>query len=269
MVVVITGGKALADELAPPLAFQELAEPLPGSRVGFADDTTAVQHHHPTGEQIQHILQPSGKAGLLGQFTGALGADFSQFRLELSHLLLEQTLRLTQLLGHAAEQVIGLLQLFPVRMRGRRFLRQMCCGGGHDNSLNQTSGSINTISVPPQQTAIKSTTYDNSAKHSCQSSDASRPTVVSASRLLTYLRSMSARVVRRMRGRSAVRASTELASSSACWISACSSAARCSRRSSPSCGSPTERLKPAAGGRQALSSCSCCSWRRSSLSSST
>src|SRR5690606_32337751 len=117
------------------------------------------------GEQIQQILQPSGKAGLLGQFTGALGADFSQFRLELSHLLLEQTLRLTQLLGHAAEQVIGLLQLFPVRMRGRRFLRQMCCGGGHESSLTHTFKSINTISVPPNQTIIKSKTKEKSARH--------------------------------------------------------------------------------------------------------
>ncbi len=110
MVVVLTRGEALADDVAPEHAFDRLSQQFARCRVDLAHHTAAIQHHNPAGQQVQQVLQPARQARLLGQLLGALGADVRQLRFQGLHLIFEQGVGLGKLTGHPAELTIGLLQ---------------------------------------------------------------------------------------------------------------------------------------------------------------
>ncbi|MNW65769.1 hypothetical protein D3C74_441820 [compost metagenome] len=95
--------------MAPQLADQRLAEQFAGGRVGFAYQALAIDHDHPTGQQVQQVLQAVGQAFLFAQFIDALGADHRQLALEFADPGFEQAVGLAQLAGHLIEQGEGLL----------------------------------------------------------------------------------------------------------------------------------------------------------------
>ena len=133
MTVVFARGEVAGNHLAPEHARQRLTQQTACSRVGFAHHTLPVQHHHPTGQQVQQALQAMGQALLLGELLHALGTDQGQLPFQLGDPRLHHGVGLAQLRGHLIEQR---KRLFQIGAHGRFSSNrqwQFSDGGGADD----------------------------------------------------------------------------------------------------------------------------------------
>ena len=219
VIVVFSGGKALLDQIPPQLPFQRFAEQSARRRVGLTHHATAIEDDHAARQQIKHILQAPGQARLFRQFAGALGLGISQLSPQLNHLLLKQRMRGAELFGHPLKALVSILQRSRIPLcQTWRWCAVLLSGVRIEMSLGSHVASPelritfrgHSAIIVPQKKSFDFQRFGNERIRACQSSDASAP------RLRPYLRIFSTRVVRRIRRRSAARATTPLHSSSAC-----------------------------------------------------
>jgi hypothetical protein len=105
MAIVAARGEALGDNVTPEAADQIGTQQVQRGRIGLVDNAASIDHHYPTGQQIQKALVPSHKAFFLGDLLLAQQAGSLELAGQLSDTRFDVAIGDIQLPGQARQIV--------------------------------------------------------------------------------------------------------------------------------------------------------------------